>query len=98
MFKSPLVLPLTLIFAGALALMAILGIIPAEFLRLWPIIFVVLGFVGLVSLSSEELAADLGTSKKAKAKPAVKAVKAPAKKVAAKKVATKSTKKTTRKR
>ncbi len=55
MFKSPLVLPLTLIFAGVLAFMATTGILPATVLRFWPIVFVILGLVGLVSLSSDEL-------------------------------------------
>jgi hypothetical protein len=55
MFKSPLVLPLTLIFAGVLAFMATTGVLPAEMLRFWPILFVILGLVGLVSLSGDEL-------------------------------------------
>lgn len=74
MFKSPLVLPLTLIFAGVLAFMATTGILPAELLRFWPVVFVALGLVGLVSLSSDELMSDLsgGKSKKSVAKPATK--------------------------
>lgn len=55
MFKSPLVLPLTLIFAGVLAFMATTGILPATMLRFWPIIFVVLGLIGLASLSTDEI-------------------------------------------
>lgn len=92
MFKSPLVLPLTLIFAGVLAFMATTGILPADLLRFWPVVFVVLGLVGLVSLSSDELMNDLSgssakkkTVKKTVAKPAAKPAKKTAKKSASKK-------------
>lgn len=109
MFKSPLVLPLTLIFAGVLAFMATTGILPAELLRFWPVVFVALGLVGLVSLSSDELMSDLssGKSKKSAAKPAAKAsakstktvTKAPAKSVAKSKTVSKTpVKKTAKKR
>ena len=75
MFRSPLVLPLTLIFAGVLAFMATTGILPATVLRFWPIVFVVLGLVGLVSLSSEELSGKSASSSSSKKSPAKKAVK-----------------------
>jgi hypothetical protein len=68
MFKSPLVLPLTLIFAGVLAFMATTGVLPATVLRFWPIVFVILGLVGLVSLSSDELMNEIPEAKPA-AKP-----------------------------
>lgn len=103
MFKSPLVLPLTLIFAGVLAFMATTGILPPQVLRFWPIIFVILGLVGLVSLSSDELmgettsstkkssgAKSTGTTKKKSA-----ATKSSSKSTSAKK--TSSKKKTTKK-
>lgn len=77
MFKSPLVLPLTLIFAGVLAFMATTGILPATVLRFWPVIFVILGLIGLVSLSTEEIT---GTSEKKSAKSAAKSTKKSAKK------------------
>lgn len=88
MFKSPLVLPLTLIFAGVLAFMATTGVLPATVLRFWPIVFVVLGLVGLVSLSTDELMPTTTAKKSTKsvAKPATKAVakkSAPAKKKSA---------------
>lgn len=70
MFKSPLVLPLTLIFAGVLAFMATTGVLPAEVLRFWPIIFVVLGLVGLVSLSDEEIMGESMSTKKSVAQAA----------------------------
>lgn len=92
MFRSPLVLPLTLIFAGVLAFMATTGILPATVLRFWPIVFVILGLVGLVSLSSEELAGKT-TAPKAKAKKATPAKKAPAKKSTASKTKKKSSSK-----
>ncbi len=63
MFKSPLVLPLTLIFAGVLAFMATTGVLPATVLRFWPIVFVILGLIGLVSLSSEELTNEMPSEK-----------------------------------
>lgn len=86
MFKSPLVLPVTLIFAGALAFMATTGILPPDVMRLWPIIFVILGLVGLVSLSSEELGyTEVPKTKKAASKPAAKAAAPAKKKSAAKK-------------
>lgn len=91
MFKSPLVLPLTLIFAGVLAFMATTGILPADLLRFWPVVFVALGLVGLVSLSSDELMSDLSGNKprsaskpaaKKASKPVAKSAKRPAKKAA----------------
>lgn len=96
MFKSPLVLPLTLIFAGVLAFMATTGVLPASVLRFWPIVFVVLGLVGLVSLSTDEIMPTKPT--KTASKPAAKAPmkkSAPAKKAApaAKKKTTKTKKK-----
>lgn len=77
MFKSPLILPLTLIFAGVLAFMATTGVLPATVLRFWPIVFVVLGLIGLVSLSSDELMTEMPGAKPA-AKPAKKVAKKPA--------------------
>jgi biopolymer transport protein ExbB/TolQ len=53
--NSPLVLPIVLVIAGVLAFMATTGILPATLFRMWPILFVILGIVGLLSLSSEEL-------------------------------------------
>jgi hypothetical protein len=79
MFKSPLVLPLTLIFAGVLAFMVTTGILPAQVMRLWPILFVILGLIGLVSLSNEEIFCDTSMEEK---KPAPKAVKKVTKKTA----------------
>lgn len=93
MFRSPLVLPLTLIFAGVLAFMATTGVLPAAVLRFWPIVFVILGLVGLVSLSSEELAGETTSAPKAKAKKAAPAKKAPAKKSTASKTKKKSSSK-----
>jgi hypothetical protein len=94
MFKSPLVLPLTLIFAGVLAFMATTGILPAELLRFWPVVFVALGLVGLVSLSSDELMNDItGSKAKKSAKPAAKSASKPAAKSVKK-----TAKKTARKR
>lgn len=92
MFKSPLVLPLTLIFAGVLAFMATTGILPPTVLRFWPIVFVILGLVGLVSLSTEEILGEKSstrTSAPKKAAPAAKAAPAP-KKAAAKKTTRKN--------
>jgi hypothetical protein len=94
--KSPLILPLTLIVAGVLAFMATTGILPPTVFRLWPVIFVILGIVGLISLSSEELLSSNSGKKSgksaSKAKPASKASKksAPSKKAAVKKTAKKS--------
>ncbi len=86
MFKSPLVLPLTLIFAGVLAFMATTGILPPTVLRFWPIVFVILGLVGLVSLSTEELMGTEKSTRSAAPKKAAPVAKpAPAKKAAAKK-------------
>lgn len=83
MFKSPLILPLTLIFAGVLAFMATTGVLPATVLRFWPIVFVVLGLIGLVSLSSEELMMGESKPSKSAAAPAkTKTTKKPAKKKA----------------
>lgn len=82
MFKSPLVLPLTLIFAGVLAFMATTGVLPATVLRFWPIVFVVLGLIGLVSLSSEELMMGESKTKTASAPTKTKTTKKPAKKKA----------------
>lgn len=83
MFKSPLVLPLTLIFAGVLAFMATTGVLPATVLRFWPIVFVVLGLVGLVSLSTDEI---MPATTKKTTKPATKV--APKKSAPAKKKST----------
>lgn len=80
MFKSPLVLPLTLIFAGVLAFMATTGLLPAQVLSFWPIIFVVLGLVGLVSLSTEEIMGDDTKTARKVSKPVAAPKKAPAKK------------------
>lgn len=99
--KSPLILPMTLIVAGVLAFMATTGILPPTVFRLWPVIFVILGIVGLISLSSEELMSEgkKKTASKPAAKPAAKASKpvakkaAPAKKSAPKKAAKKSSRK-----
>ena len=79
MFKSPLVLPLTLIFAGVLAFMATTGVLPATVLRFWPIVFVILGLVGLVSLSTDEIMPTQTVKKTTKtaSKPAAKAKTAP---------------------
>lgn len=82
MFSSPLVLPLTLIFAGVLAFMATTGILPPVVMRFWPVIFVILGLVGLVSLSSDDLMAE---PKKPAAKPAAKTTKKATKKSPARK-------------
>jgi hypothetical protein len=79
MFKSPLVLPLTLIFAGVLAFMVTTGILPAQVMRLWPILFVILGLIGLVSLSNEEIFCDTSLEEK---KPVSKAAKKVTKKTA----------------
>lgn len=79
MFKSPLVLPLTLIFAGVLAFMATTGVLPATVLRFWPIVFVVLGLIGLVSLSSEELMNEMPQPKKAAPATKSRTTKKPAK-------------------
>lgn len=75
MFKSPLVLPLTLIFAGVLAFMATTGVLPAEMLRFWPILFVILGLVGLVSLSSDELTGQAKAARTNSTRAAATAVK-----------------------
>jgi len=97
--KSPLILPMTLIVAGVLAFMATTGILPPTVFRLWPVIFVILGIVGLISLSSEELMTDGKTRKsskpaaKAAAKPAPAKKAAPAKKSAPKKAAKKTSRK-----
>lgn len=88
MFKSPLVLPVTLILAGALAFMATTGVLPPDVMRLWPIIFVILGLVGLISLSAEEL----GLEDEAPARPMAKKAKKEEKKAESKPVA-KATKK-----
>lgn len=95
MFKSPLVLPLTLIFAGVLAFMATTGLLPAELLRFWPIVFVILGLIGLVSLSSEEIMGE--TVKSAPKKSAAPAKTASATKMAKKPVAKKAAKKKSKK-
>lgn len=97
--KSPLILPMTLIVAGVLAFMATTGILPPTVFRLWPVIFVILGIVGLISLSSEELMTDGKTKKsskptaKAAAKPAPAKKAAPVKKSAPKKAAKKTSRK-----
>lgn len=91
MFKSPLVLPLTLIFAGVLAFMATTDLLPPQVLSFWPIIFVVLGLIGLVSLSTEEI---LGNE----SKPAARKSAAAAPKKAASTASKKKTKKTSRKK
>jgi hypothetical protein len=86
MFKSPLVLPLTLIFAGVLAFMATTGVLPATVLRFWPIVFVILGLVGLVSLSTDEIMPSQSAKKTTKPATKVAAKKsAPAKKKSASK-------------
>lgn len=98
--KSPLILPMTLIVAGVLAFMATTGILPPTVFRLWPVIFVILGIVGLISLSSEELMSESKPRKssskpaaaKSSAKPAAKKA-APAKKSAPKKAAKKTSRK-----
>ncbi|MCD8484402.1 DUF5668 domain-containing protein [Candidatus Woesebacteria bacterium] len=90
MFRSPLVLPLTLIFAGVLAFMATTGVLPPTVLRFWPIVFVILGLVGLVSLSSEELTGQTTTTSKKTSSSSSASKSAPAKKSAAK-TASKST-------
>ncbi len=92
MFKSPLVLPLTLIFAGVLAFMATTGILPPTVLRFWPIVFVVLGLVGLVSLSTDELISNSSASSSKKT-----TVKKSAPVAASKPVAKKTTKTATAK-
>jgi hypothetical protein len=100
--KSPLILPMTLIVAGVLAFMATTGILPPTVFRLWPVIFVILGIVGLISLSSEELMSEgkKKTTSKPAAKPAAKASKPVAKKAASAKKAApkKAAKKTSRKK
>jgi hypothetical protein len=96
--NSPLILPVTLIVAGVLAFMATTGILPPALFRLWPVLFVVLGIVGLLSLSNEELetksekkpAPKKPVTKAAAAKPATK--KTPAKKAAVKKKTARSKK------
>lgn len=109
--NSPLILPVTLIIAGVLAFMATTGILPPVLFRLWPVLFVILGIVGLLSLSSEELENEpkkvtskksAPTKKEVTAQPAIKtaAKKTPAKtakKTAPKKAAKKAVKSTTKK-
>lgn len=75
--KSPLILPVTLTIAAVLAFMATTGILPPTMFRLWPVLFVILGVVGLLSLSSEELEQP---TKKATKKAAPKKTKASSKK------------------
>lgn len=98
MFRSPLVLPLTLIFAGVLAFMATTGILPATVLRFWPIVFVVLGLVGLVSLSSEELAGKSTSSRKPASTASKKAAPSKKKTAAKKSTASKTKKKSSSKK
>lgn len=94
--NSPLVLPVTLIIAGVLAFMATTGLLPPALFRLWPVLFVILGIVGLLSLTSEELdtPSSKPAKKAAKSKPAAKKTAASA----TKKVAAKSTAKTAKKK
>jgi len=88
--NSPLILPVTLIIAGVLAFMATTGILPPVLFRLWPVLFVVLGIVGLLSLSSEELENEPKKAAPKKSAPAKKemATKPTAKKAPAKAVKT----------
>jgi hypothetical protein len=93
--NSPLILPVTLIIAGVLAFMATTGILPPVMFRLWPVLFVVLGIVGLLSLSSEELENEpkkAAPKKSASAKKVVVAAKPAAKKSAPKKTVKKAVK------
>lgn len=90
--NSPLILPVTLAIAGVLAFMATTGLLPATLFRLWPIVFVILGIVGLLSLSSEEL--EMSDSKPAKKKSSAKKTTASAKKTAPAKKVSKAAAKT----
>lgn len=90
--QSPLMLPVTLITAGVLAFMATTGILPPSLFRLWPVIFVILGVVGLLSISSEDMLEPASSKKKSSSKR-----KKSTKSKSSKSKSSKSSKKTTKK-